>query len=365
MKEYSIRTALTNKENAVILRTKKADKGCDFASTDIYIRTSDKSGHFYIKYCLTYEKNGISTTCKDKYGNVVPLTYYNGANGPYNRSNYRIKTASICKDTANGFEKVCDVLQQGELSLAFKEKIREDGALAGDFVGGYHGDENIKYENDKPMVRLALDGKEIDLCGREACEYVGNCVSFEQSTLINRCNTPEENIIEHCQTYFFDTDGVRVKQRVKFITDEYEEGGKYALEHSGCFMQMCTFWRLDAENNDQRICDDLKFFDENGNLVNEVNTSAYKKGDFAWVGEETETVNRAVEYNGDKGVYGLAGYKILDNSTLCHYSKIQVRTFGDNKWYCAFKSSTPASQPKKGEEWKLELLYYIDYNTER
>ena len=366
MKEYSVRTSLTNKENSVILRLKKAEGNNDFGSAEVYIRTSDRSDDFYLKYCLTYERNAIGTTCKDKEGNIVPLTYYNGSNGGYNRSNYRIKTAAICKKSGDGFVKVHDVLQQGEISLAFKEKLAESGTMAGDFVGGYHGDENIKYtENGAPMVKLSIDGKELPVDGKTEAEYAGSFVEFEQVTLINRCNTPSENIMEHSQKYTFDTDGVHVKQSVKFLTDDYEEGGKYALDHYGSFMQMCTFWRLDSEDNNIRICDDLKFFDENRNLVNQADTSAYKKGDFGWAGADTEAINRTVEYNGDRGVYGLVGYKIIDDSTECNSSKIMIRTFGDNKWYCTFKSKNPNKQPEKGEEWKLELLYYIDYNSER
>ena len=365
MKEYSVRTSLTNKENSVILRLKKAEEGNEFGSAEVYIRTSDRSDDFYLKYCLTYERNAIGTTCRDKEGNTVPLTYYNGSNGGYNRSNYRIKTAAICKKSGDGFVKVHDVLQQGEISLAFKEKLAESGTMAGDFVGGYHGDENIKYDGGKPLVKIALDGVTLPLDGSEDKEYVGNVVNFEQITYIDRCNTPGEHIMEHSQFYTFETDGIKVDQRVKFLTNEYEEGGKYALEHSGCFMQMCTFWRLDSVDNNIRICDDLKFFDENGNLVNQADTSAYKNGDFGWAGAETETVNRTVEYNGDRGVYGLVGYKIIDDSTECHSSKIMIRTFGDNKWYCTFKSKNPNHQPRLGEEWHLNLLYYIDYNSER
>ena len=365
MKEYSNRTALTDKNNAVKLVLKKAEEGHDFGSAEIYIRTSDKSGDFYLKYCLTYEKNAVGTTWKDKDGNPTPLTWYNGSNGGFNRSNYRIKTAAVCKYNGESFEKVYDVLQQGEISMAFKEKLAENGTQAGDFVGGFHGDENIKYDGDKPMVKIAIDGVELPLDGKESREYVGNSVAFEQTTLINRCNTPGVNIVEHDQKYVFDTEGVHVNQNAKFLTADYEEGGKYALDNGGSYMQMCTFWRLNNDNKEERICDDLKFYDENQKSVNEANTSSYKYGDFGWAGADTETINRAVEYNGDKGVYGLVGYKILDNSTECHSSKIMIRTFGDNKWYSTFRSPNPTRQPNLGDEWKLELLYYIDYNSER
>lgn len=365
MKEYSNRTALTIKENSVILRLKKAEEGHSFGSAEIYIRTSDKSGNFYLKYCLTYEKNGIGTTWKDKEGNPVPLTWYNGSNGGFNRSNYRIKTASVCKKNGENFEKICDVLQQGEISMAFKEKLREDGAFAGDFVGGFHGDENIRYDGDTPMVKISIDNTELPLDGKEEREYVGNSVVFEQTTYINRCNTPGVNIVEHNQKYTFDTNGVHVKQSAKFVTSDYEAGGKYALDNGGSYMQMCTFWRVNSSNNGGRICDDLKFFDESGEQVNSANTSQYNSGDFGWAGAETEKLNRTVEYNGDSGVYGLVGYKILDNSTECYSSKIMIRTHGDNKWYSTFRSPNPTHQPNLGDEWKLELLYYIDYNSER
>ena len=130
MKEYSIRKELTNKENPIILRLKKAEDGNCFGSAEIYVKTSDRSGDYYIKYNLVYEKNPVGATCKDKDGNLVPLTYYNGSNGPYNRSNYRIRAASLCKKNGDDFEIVFDVLQQGEISMAFKEKNKETGKLA-------------------------------------------------------------------------------------------------------------------------------------------------------------------------------------------------------------------------------------------
>lgn len=365
MKEYLVRTELTNKENAIRLVVKKAADGCDFGDADIYVKSSDKSGDFYVKYCLCYEKNAVGSTCETPSGEIVPLTWYNGSNGGFNRSNYRIKTAAICKRNGDSFEKLYDVLQQGEISMAFKEKFADNSAMAGDFVGGFHGDENIKYNDGKPMVAMWLDGTPISLDGREERAYEGGQLKFEQTTLINRCNTPDVNIIEHSQSYTFDAKGMHNTQKAKFITSEYEEGGKYALDNGGSYLQMCTFWRLNKGEKYVRICDDLKFYDESGKLVGEANTLSYDSGDFGWAGTETEKINRTVEYNGETGVYGLVGFKIVEDSAECHSAKIMIRTHGDNKWYCTFKSKNPTAQPVCGEEWVLDLLYYVDYNSER
>lgn len=364
MKEYLERTALAEKKSAIKLRVKKAVDGIDFGDAEIYVKTSDKSGKFYIKYNLCYEKDPIGTTYK-KGDETEPLTWYNGSNYGCNRSNYRIKAASVCKWNGESFEKVYDVLQQGEISMAFKEMLVDGGVRAGDFVGGFHGDEIIKVSDGKPMVSMALDGACIPLDGREECEYEGDILTFEQTTLINRCNTPGVNIVEHSQSFVFDTMGIHDRQKAKFITSDYEEGGKYALDCTGSYLQMCTFWRLNRGEKDVRICDDLKFYDENGKLVNQSDTSAYNHGDFAWTGVETEKINRTVEYNGNVGVYGRVGFEIVEDSVECESAKIMVRTFGDNKWYCTFKSKNSTGQPKKGEEWILDLLYYIDYNSER
>lgn len=364
MREYLERTSATNKASAVKLVLKKALDGECFGSVDVYIKLSDKSDQCYVKYCLCYEKNAIGAVW-GKGEDAVPLTWYNGANGGFNRSNYRIKTACVGRWSEAGFEKLYDVLQQGEISMAAKETFADKSARAGDFVGGFHGDENIKYVDGKALVKMALDGVEIPLDGKEERELTGNVLTFEQTTYINRCNTPGVNVMEHTQNFTFDTMGVHVKQKVKFLTDEYEDGGKYALDNDGTYLQMCTFWRVDNARKDGRICDDLNFYDESGKLVNQSNTSAYNQGDFAWTGTETEKINRTVEYNGKVGVYGLVGFKIINDSTECQSAKIMVRTHGDNKWYCTFKSKNPSAQPKLGEEWELELLYYIDYNSER
>ncbi len=364
MKEYSVRTELTAKKSAIRVVLHKAQEGQDFGSFDVYVKSSDKSGCCYVKYCLIYEKNAIGEIW-GKGDEAVPLTWYNGSNGGFNRSNYRIKTACVCKWNGNGYDKICDVLQQGEISMAAKEMFADRSARAGDFVGGFHGDENIKYTDGKPMVRLTVDGVEISLDGKEEKEYIGDVATFEQTTFINRCNTPGVNIIEHSQSYTFDTFGVHNRQKAKFVTFDYEDGGKYALDNDGTYLQMCTFWRVNNGVKDGRICDNLKFFDESGKLVNEANTSNYNSGDFGWAGVETEKINRTVEYNGDMGVYGLVGFKILNDSAECQSAKIMIRTHGDNKWYCTFKSKNSTSQPKYGDEWDLDLLYYIDYNSER
>lgn len=363
--EYSQRAALTNKENSVILHLKKADKDCNFGSAEVYVRTSDRSGEIYLKYNLVYEKNPVETTWKDKDGKTVPLTWYNGANGGFNRSNYRVRTATICRKNGDVFEKMYDVLQQGEISMAFKEKQTASGTGAGDYVGGFHGDENIKFDGENAMVQISIDGQKLSLEGKEDKIYVGNVVKFEQTTLINRCNTPLVNIVEHNQKIRFDIEGMHVEQNAEFLTSDYEEGGAYELDNGGSYMQMCTFWRLNNDRRDERICDELRFYDENCRIINNADTSSYKYGDFGWAGAETEKNNRAVEYVGNKGIYGLVGYEIVDNSVACQSSKIMIRTFGDNKWYSSFKSLNPNHQPKCGEKWSLKLLYYIDYNSER
>jgi hypothetical protein len=364
MKEYFERTKLTEKKNAIRIFLKKAVGDNQFGSVDVYVKSSDKSGGCYVKYNLVYEKNAVETVW-GKGEDAVPLTWYNGSNGGFNRSNYRIKAGEICKWNGENFEKLYDVLQQGEISMAFKEKFADGSAFAGDFVGGFHGDENIKFENGKPLVKMILDGAEIPLDGKEEREYVGDILEFEQTTLMNRCNTPSVDLMEHNQKFIFDTLGVHVEQNAEILTSDYEPGGKYALDNGGTYLQMCTFWRVDNMRNDGRICDNLNFYDENNKLVNQSNTSAYNKGDFSWTGVETESINRTVEYNGDVGIYGRVGFEIIDNSVDCHSAKIMVRTHGDNKWYCTFKSKNPNGQPKKGEKWKLKLLYYVDYNSER
>ena len=365
MKEYLERTALTEKKSAIKLRVKKATEGNAFGDAEIYVRSSDKSGDFYTKYNLCYEKDPATKAIKMG-DDIVPLVWENGTNGGYNRSNYRIKAGYVCKwnSDTDTFEEIYPILQQGEISMGVKEIRRSDGAMAGDFVGGYHGDENIKITDGVPQVKMTLDGKEISLDGGDELFVEGNELCFEQTTLINRCNTPKEVIIEHGQIMVFNTSGIHERQSAVFLSDDYEEQGKYMLDNGQSCLQMFTLFRIDMRDKVGRMCDLLNFYDENKKLVASADTSECPLGYHGWTGNDTQKINRYVEYRSkDKGVYALAGFKILNDSVDCHSAKIMIRAHGDNKLYCSFESKNPTRQPIKGERWELDLLYYIDYNS--
>ena len=298
-----------------------------------------------------------------------------GANSDYNKDLYRIQLATLVqKDSDGNYTEVFEVLQGGEISYATKEKY--DGVWAPDFIGGTHGDENI--ENGE--IHMYLDGVELDLTTEDT--YTGTHFEFKQTTLIDRHNTPDVQIMRHTQHMLLDTNGLRNNQSVEFL-----ETVRLALTEN--YLQMCTFNRenpaldeAERELYENFLIDTVKFYDANGNVryvydeeSDFVGTSdkilgtsnGYSKTYEHPNGERTERLdvtNRYVEYIGNNsGLYGFVGFVVSDGSVKPSNVKIQVRqSQGDNKWYASFETySSDNGTVPEGEVWNISDYYYIDY----
>ena len=365
-------------ENALYVEVLAPESGKDYGNVHVYVRTSDPSEKYYIRYHFNYVK-------------VAPAdyTYFTGKGSTnYNSDLYRIIEAHLVEKNSDGsFTKLFGVLQSGEVSLAITERhlfTPEELAAAGmtdkngnayteatnisatDFVGGLHGDERMEF------VEFYIDGKPLDIT--RAGSY-SNVTHFEfcQDSIINRCNEEDENVMLHGQKILLDTNGLRLNQHIEFLTDDF-----YPAPGS-TYLQMCTFFRVNTSlastaekaNPANYICADVNLLDANGNVLA---TEDLRKDIYSydpslgttnvWFADSTKTSNRYIEYLGNNnGLYGKAGFVIPDASVKSDSAKLAVRRGqGDNKWYASFDTYNGESA-YLGEVWNVNDYYYIDYNT--
>ena len=313
-----------------------------YASFNVYVQTTHSSGKYFIRYNFTYEYNAHDAT----------LTWSTGVNTETNRSNYRIKTAQIVEKTgAQTFSDVYEILQGGEISLAIKEYDPVGKAMAGDFVGGYHGDENLTF------VSLVLDGsREVSLLNGVAGFYNCTTVEFKQESVINRCHTPNEPVMNHVQHYLVDTNGVQLLQQVEWLDT-------FTTSSGGTFLQMFTLYRTNPKDNTDFMTTRLNLLDEDGNILDgheNVDLVNVDFGDKSAVDLPKTPEARYAEYFGDeKGVYAKAGFQFIDNSCQLYTANVAIRKGnGDSKWYPSFGGVTVS----QGDVWTINSIYYIDYN---
>ena len=329
----------------------------ELGNVEVYVQTSEASGNYYIKYNFTYDR-----TTTNEYD------YTNGkGDSQFNQKLYRIKGADLVKKIGTAtYEKVFGVLSTGEISLAIKEKWQ--GVSAKDFIGGFHGDENLV------SVDFYLDGKKIDTS--KSGMYLGGS-NFEmiQNTVINRCDTEETDVMNHNQKYFVNTNGIKLEQQVEFLVDDFQPAG------ANTFLQMATVYRINNNGVGSSVINN----DENlvGAYVNLLDANGKESYTFDLTGDEynydtslagttnidlgNDSTNRYIEYLGNpggnyEGFYGIVGFTIDDASVYCESGRLAVRLrSGDNKWYASFDTYAGTIVPK-GEIWNVSNSYFLDYN---
>ena len=303
------------------------------SSFDLYLPAGD-AGDFYTCYHFVYEVNAPNPT----------LGYGEAPNNPANRRFYRIKTAFVCERRENGFAPLFRALQGGEIGLAF----REEGA--GDFVGGYHGDEVLT------AVSLTVDGRELPLCKPFSGEI--ESFSFSQDSIITRCNTPLESIISHKQCYTVSGDRLLLSQSVTWIAD--------ARPLTAAFMPMLTAQRLDPEDHGRILTDTVAFYGKDGETLTVFDTSSYGADGGGSQGDMVckNTPARSVRVFSEKsGFSAEAGYTVRNGSIpdgqqsaslWIRYMKHAL----DNKVYFDIGKGTA---PKAGTVWESDVYYRVSY----
>lgn len=103
-------------------------------------------------------------------------------------------------------ENLVELVTGGEFELAFKEYG------ANDYCGGAnHGDENTV------DFTLFIDGKQITLAELDGEYHAFNRIDAIEHALINRCDTPAENILKHQKVWTFENGTVKVRQTLEFL----------------------------------------------------------------------------------------------------------------------------------------------------
>ncbi len=347
------------REGAVDVIVYAPTVGNKYGNVEAYVQASESSGDYYIKYSFTYENKGVND-----------YDYYNGkSNSQNNKDLYRIVGASLVKKNSDGSfgGSIFDVLATGEISLAASESWK--GTHAKDFVGGFHGDENMVF------VDFFADGVRIDTT--QAGKYEG-ITHFEmiESTIINRCDTEENDVMLHNQKYLVNTLGIKLEQQVEFLAEDYQP------RVDDTYLQMATVYRINtALKSASTVNDDAnligayaRLLDANGgeNLYVDVTADDYDYDPSLTktvnVNLGQSTTNRYVEYLGNpkgnySGLYGLVGFVIDDASVKAGNSNLAIRLQqGDNKWYASFVTPSGKSIVPKGEIWNISNSYFFDYN---
>ena len=78
-------------------------------------------------------------------------------------------------------------------------------------------------------------------------------ISFKQLTVMNRCNTPSDNILNHDQNYSITSGGINCKRSIEWLKSGYE--------YTDALLTMFTAKRIDKSDT---ICEIVETFDGGG-----------------------------------------------------------------------------------------------------
>lgn len=326
--DLTVNGTLHRRDGLILEMTKTtAEHGNKYNDFFVYTKTSDPSGMYYIRY--RFRHSYVTTPVMEK------------TDSTNNNNMFRIMAAELVKvesvnEASVKYSKICSLLTGGEIAVAIKEPETVD------FIGGFHGEENI--------IDFWMYADDVEYTpGDEAKVVVCSYIEVYQLTDISRCNTPSEKIVEHEQTYYITAAGMQCERNVEWLVDDFE--------YSYAYIQMFTMLRKDGTKD---ICNTVETFDGNGESL------GTKTVDFAiekdtWVLGSKD--NRSVKYTGSTGISAHVGFTILENSVAVDSVDVSLRrdAIGDNKWYAKFKSPNGSKFSIKGQVWKLDTFYRIDY----
>ena len=352
-------------EGAVYLEMLGKDN-LEYSDFYAYVRTSDLSKDYYIRYKFDYIYNDTA----DSYL----------ANTCTNISSYRLNGADLVKVTNVGDTQITStivytVLGGGEVSLALRWlnpdwTILPESLNTSDYIftaensnkgtviehiGGFHGDEWLS------AVSLVADDQVIDLKTSDAKVISCSSLLFDLTTTMYAWGTSYKTaneyykglpFAEHTQYFAINTNGINHMQSVEFLIENFKVTG---------YMPMFTMMR--GSLND-RFIDTMRSYDADNNLLDvyvmdpaKITSQTNVLAD--WAG----TSVAAYEYDGSKGVSARIDFREA-NDELHLGAYIAMRTengvnSSDNKMYAPISSETPAL----GEVWMVESHYLIDYDS--
>ena len=277
---------------------------------DVYIKGSDIYGTDYVQYPFKHVKNKS-----------------------INADLYRIFNAYAVERTGDTtFVKTISapLLSTGELEFAVRELV--NGASAADFIGGYHGDENLT------SVSLKVDGVEIDL--NSTGFYKGATIEFVQNSIINKCDQPNAIAANHTKSYTIDKDGVKLDQTVDWVD---------SIILDDCYPCMFPVYRTDGVT---QVTDFVTYEIDGQEVIYDTRDNQ------AYYMTPTADIFAATIYSASNGYSASVKY-IPGEGLENHKFFFQVRPVGDTKVYFG---SNKGNTTAKGEHWEWTNLYKLDLN---
>ena len=219
-----------------------------------------------------------------------------------NSNCWRLGTLDLYKRIGNEFV-ICEsgLIISGEWECAIKESGAED------FMGGNaHGDERIL------EISATLDGKSLDL----SSSFVTTGVSLDivRHSLLNRCNTPGDNVIDHVVSYNITAESIIIDQTAEWLQD-------MVVENS--YLLMCPISR--AYTTSAMIEGQSEVIDISYAGHSRPNLSG-DKGHFSLWGDK---FSAEIEYECLEGAFGKA-FSFISPSTSPAYNKFYYNFVGPN-----------------------------------
>lgn len=341
----------------VVVKVYDKAAGADYSSFDVFVKGTKKTSNKYTMYKFQHINNPR-----------VEMEYTDTANTRQDATLYRVKTAFIASRTDEfTFTRGTQVLQEGEIEMAIRENRSEitNNQSPGDFIGGFHGDEHLT------SVSLKIDGKVIPL--NKAGNYVGKKIEFDQYSVVNRCNTPDEKLINHTKKYVVTKNGIDLNQTAEWI-------GRAKINVA--YLTMFTIMRQPNSNAD-RVTDYMKFYWSDGTEAAYYDVSNYGYNTYLKTIEELGQVagQKFADYSyapGDIDVkedgtyvnkvhlWSAAGdidaYVWTDTVRGLHnkFTNLTARVYGDNKIYFG---SHEGEYAEVGDVWEVNNHYDIKVNN--
>ena len=219
-----------------------------------------------------------------------------------NSNCWRLGTLDLYKRIGNEFVVYkSGIIISGEWECAIKESGAED------FLGGNaHGDEQLI------EISASLDGRPLDLSSSFVA--TGYSLDIDRRSLLNRCNTPGDNVIDHSVTYNITPEAITINQTAEWLQDMVVETS---------YLLMCPISR--AYTTSARIDGQSEIVDISNSGHSRPSISG-NKGQFELWGDN---FSAKIEYECLEGAFAKA-FSFISPSSSPAYNKFYYNFVGSN-----------------------------------